>query len=242
MNNSQAGFVHHPSGSALPRDILTWQVHKPFRVWVHARQGEQGFKTVGVDFQWIGSQGGLSRLSPEEISLRLKLASLTAVDTSTDILQASSFRGIPMGQVLDIHSSIMVESKLGQETKKSQRIALVKDYVEKVFDSVWLESRLSKKAKQRPDTGELRDKTNDSLIVAYVYAKQSEGGTKRAAKRTGELLGISNDMVYMALRVARKHGWLTSQGSGNSGGSLTELGLQQFAVIKGEAILKDILK
>jgi hypothetical protein len=234
--------VHHPSGAGVPRDVLTWQEHQPFRVWVHARQGEQGFKTVGVDFQWIGNQDGFLKVSPEEISLRLKLASLIAVDSSSDILQASSFRGIPLGQVLDIHSSILVESKLGQDSKNSQRVNLVKDYAEKVFDSVWLESRLSRRAKQRPDTGELRAKTKDSLIVAFVYAKQSEGGTKRAAKRTGELLGISNEMVYMALRVARKHGWLTSQGSGNSGGSLTELGLQQFAAIKGEAILKDILK
>ena len=53
-----------------------------------------------------------------------------------------------------------------------------------------------------------------------------------------ELLGISPDLVYVALRIARKNGWLTSLGTGNSGGVLTELGLKRFKEIDGEALLK----
>ena len=241
MAKHQAGYAHSLVGKGVPADILTWQVQKPFRVWVHARQSNDGYKVVGIDFQWMGNGEWETTTSPEEVSLRLQLAALVPFQSDVDVLKASSFRGLSMGSVLDIHSSILVESKLGNEFGKSKQISIVKNYVEKSFDSSWMDAHLRGKRNPNPDTPDLTAKTNDALLIAFVYAQQSEGGTKRPAKRTGELLGIPNDIVYMALRVARRHGWLTSEGAGNSGGRLTESGRQQMLAIKGEAKLKELL-
>ena len=92
------------------------------------------------------------------------------------------------------------------------------------------------------DNHELRAKSKDSILIAKVYSEQSESGNKRPAKRTAEMLQITTSLVYVAVRTARKHGWLSSEGTGNAGGTLTKSGADEFKRIKGEVRLLEYLK
>ena len=53
------------------------------------------------------------------------------------------------------------------------------------------------------------------------------GNTKPA------LLGLDVSIVHTAVQVARRNGWLTSNGVGLSGGVLTEKGNEVFLAAKG---------
>ena len=88
----------------------------------------------------------------------------------------------------------------------------------------------------------MRAKGTDAIVIAKVYAEQSESGHKRPAKKVAELLNLETSIVYVAVRVARKNGWLTSQGSGSSGGSLTDEGQRMFVAVNGKQLLKDYLR
>ena len=233
----QAGVAYDVVGSDVPENILTWHDNLPFRIWVHARKSEIGHKPVSIDFQWIGKGKEIPMPSEEETVIRLQLAKLI-FGASKQNLQASSFRGIPMGHVLDVHASLMADYKFGDKGISEKKVNLVKDFEHKGFTEAWLEMHLAGAKKSRPDNKELRASAEDSLVISMVYSQQSASGTKRPAKRTAELLGITPDLVYVALRIARKNGWLTSFGTGNSGGVLTELGLKRFKDINGEALLK----
>ena len=79
------------------------------------------------------------------------------------------------------------------------------------------------------------------MLIAKVYSQISETGAKNAAKRCAQVLNVDSELIYVALRIARKHEWLTSQGSGKSGGQMTDKGEKEFRKSKGHERLARIL-
>ena len=66
-------------------------------------------------------------------------------------------------------------------------------------------------------------------------------GTRKLSARTADLLGLEVSVVHTAVQVARRNGWLTSNGSGVSGGVLTEVGQEMFIAAQGPMRLARIM-
>jgi hypothetical protein len=265
--SSQSGMVQTPGAVGIPVDVLTWHDFNNFRVWVHSRKIKDGHRPIGLAIESMAP--GSPKPSEEESELRLQLAAQVKGKTSDSFLQASSLRGIPLGQILEFHSALLTKSKFSSDyetlLKATMRATLtdVKPRTKsKVFDTDWqnksLVIRTNKKGQKTisienttgtdldeessTDNHELRAKSKDSILIAKVYSEQSESGNKRPAKRTAEMLQITTSLVYVAVRTARKHGWLSSEGTGNAGGTLTKSGADEFKRIKGEVRLLEYLK
>ena len=265
--SSQSGMVQTPGAVGIPVDVLTWHDFNNFRVWVHSRKIKDGHRPIGLAIESMAP--GSPKPSEEESELRLQLAAQVKGKTSDSFLQASSLRGIPLGQILEFHSALLTKSKFSSDyetlLKATMRTTLtdVKPRTKsKVFDTDWqnksLVIRTNKKGQKTisienttgtdldeessTDNHELRAKSKDSILIAKVYSEQSESGNKRPAKRTAEMLQITTSLVYVAVRTARKHGWLSSEGTGNAGGTLTKSGADEFKRIKGEVRLLEYLK
>jgi hypothetical protein len=89
----------------------------------------------------------------------------------------------------------------------------------------------------REENFELRATAQDSLLIAYVYAEQVKTGSRMAAVRAANLLGIRVHLAYVGIRTARKKGWLTSTGTnGEVSGELTKEGIAEFKRINGESL------
>ena len=265
--SSQSGMVQTPGAVGIPVDVLTWHDFNNFRVWVHSRKIKDGHRPIGLAIESMAP--GSPKPSEEESELRLQLAAQVKGKTSDSFLQASSLRGIPLGQILEFHSALLTKSKFSSDyetlLKATMRATLtdVKPRTKSnVFDTDWqnksLVIRTNKKGQKTisienttgtdldeessTDNHELRAKSKDSILIAKVYSEQSESGNKRPAKRTAEMLQITTSLVYVAVRTARKHGWLSSEGTGNAGGTLTKSGADEFKRIKGEVRLLEYLK
>lgn len=265
--SSQSGIVHAPGAVGIPVDVLTWHDFNNFRVWVHSRKFKDGHRPIGLAIESMAP--GSPKPSEEESELRLQLAAQVKGKASDSFLQASSLRGMPLGQILEFHSALLTKSKFSSDyqtlLKATMRATLtdVKPRTKsKVFDTDWqnksLVIRTNKKGQKSisienvtgnnlseeasTDNHELRATSEDSILIAKVYSEQSESGNKRPAKRTAEMLQITTSLVYVAVRTARKHGWLSSEGTGNAGGALTESGADEFKRIKGEVRLLEYLK
>ena len=84
-------------------------------------------------------------------------------------------------------------------------------------------------------------KSKDAIIIAKVYEMLQSSGTRKLSARTADLLGLEVSVVHTAVQVARRNGWLTSNGSGVSGGELTEEGEKVFAAAQGPIRLAKIM-
>ena len=264
---SQSGMVQVPGAVGVPVDVLTWHDFSNFRVWVHSRKDKDGHRPIGLSIESVAP--GSPKPSEEESELRLQLAAQAKGKTADSFLQASSLRGMPLGQILEFHSALLTKSKFSSDYETLMEMAVKATLTDvkprtksKVFDTDWqnksLVIRTNKKGQKSisieqtkaavlsDTTGtekpELRATSFDSILIAKVYSEQSESGNKRPAKRTAEMLQIPTSLVYVAVRTARKHGWLSSEGTGNAGGTLTKSGADEFKRIKGEVRLLEYLK
>jgi transposase len=58
---------------------------------------------------------------------------------------------------------------------------------------------------------------------------------------TANVLGIEVKTVYVAVRTARKKGWLSESVSGSAKGELTSDGLKEFKKIGGQALYEEYI-
>jgi hypothetical protein len=71
-------------------------------------------------------------------------------------------------------------------------------------------------------------------LIAHVYSEQVKTGSRQPALKAANLLGIQVSLVYVAVRTARKKGWLTSTGTnGSPVGVMTTAGEKEFRRIDG---------
>ncbi len=91
----------------------------------------------------------------------------------------------------------------------------------------------------RPENTELRANAKDSIFISSVYSSQVQAGSRQPALRTAKLLGIKTSLVYVAVRTARKKGWLTSTGiNGVADGVLTPEGEKEYLRVEGPKMYK----
>jgi hypothetical protein len=84
-------------------------------------------------------------------------------------------------------------------------------------------------------------KSKDAIVIAKVYEMLQSSGNRKLSARTADLLGLEVSVVHTAVQVARRNGWLTSNGSGVSGGVLTKKGEEMFIAAHGPVRLARIM-
>jgi hypothetical protein len=212
------GIAYWGGGKSPLTDVITWHTYQDKRVWVHSRQsGKSGRRTISLTLQTFGYAP--PPVSTEEKKLRLKLAMLHEYQNSEEIT-ASVIREISTGEILESHSQLLMEQLVANSRESSNKVKLVTD-----VKSIKSSSKVSKNiVRTPPNVGFLSGNLEDALLIAKVYVWQTESGTKNAARKTAEILGIESDLVYLCLRTARRKKWLSSNGVGKSGGDLTDEG------------------
>lgn len=237
-----SGVLSELTGNDFPTDFLTWHDLHPYRIWVHSRKSGGGYKPLAVELQWLGSKS--TPISDEERSTRLKLAILRTGDVVDSQLGPSTFRGIPVGSVLEAHASLVLSQKLERLKKTDRPIELVKDHESETYQTFNLFLDGSNRIEKAPDDESKREigaNQRDALVISYVYAEQCASGSKRPALLTAKLLDINPSLVYVAVRVARRKGWLTESTSGMAGGHMTNEGLKEFAKINGTSLYAEFV-
>ena len=232
MNN--LGYIYSGGDTARLGDVLTWHDQDELRIWVHSKAVKGSREIVAVEVQIIDGQS--LKPSKEEQSLRLKLCTKRSVLNGAAPLKATTFRTLQTGQLLDEHSSL-VSRIINQPLKSKNRIQIVEEVTSKSLNLghslVW-DSREEILADGK--------KSKDAIIIAKIYEMLQSSGTRKLSARTAELLGMEVSTVHTAVQVARRNGWLTSNGVGLSGGVLTEKGNEMFLAVRGPERLARIMK
>lgn len=236
-----SGVVYEQMGGELPANLLTWHDIAPYRVWVHSRLTNDGHKPLSVEIQWIGNGEEVPTISDEEFEVRLLLAKVKTGNAADTELNASTLRAISLGQILDNHAMMVTKRKLKQQSDTNTTLRLAGRFEVETFAEGAFEAHVMAFATPLSNRKILRATSSDSLLIAKIYSEQTESGTKRPAKSTANLLHIETPMVYVAVRTARKNGWLSSEGSGVSGGRLTEKGKRDFQSINGDKLISEYL-
>lgn len=229
-----AGYVFSGGSSERLSDVLTWHDHQDCRVWVHSKATEAGREIVSVEVQVVGK--GAIKPSKEEESLRLKLCTKRQIPNISESISSKTFRTLPSGQLLDEHSEIVSRLISEKSLSKNRNVQLAEDISSRTVDLA---------RTYRWDSSEeiLQEgrKSKDAIVIAKVYEMLQSSGSRKLSARTAELLGLEVSTVHTAVQVARRNGWLTSNGSGVSGGVLTEEGEQMFLSVNGPVRLKNIM-
>jgi hypothetical protein len=236
-----SGVVYEQMGGELPANLLTWHDVVPHRVWVHSRLTDDGHKPLSVEIQWLGDSKEVPAITEEEIEVRLMLAKVKVGNASNTELNASTLRAFSLGQILDNHASMVTKRKLNQQSDTRTTLRVAGRFEMETFTEEAFETQSMAFTTSSTNRIVLRATSSDSLLIAKVYSEQTESGNKRPAKSTANLLHIETAMVYVAVRTARKNGWLSSEGSGVSGGRLTESGKRDFKAINGDKLISDYL-
>jgi hypothetical protein len=143
---------------------------------------------------------------------------------------------LPSGQLLDEHSEIVSRLINEKTISKSAKVKLVEEVSSKTVDL---------KNVYRWDSSEEivqeGKKSKDAIIIAKVYEMLQSSGSRKLSARTAELLGLDVSVVHTAVQVARRNGWLTSNGSGVSGGIFTDEGERVFLAAQGPMRLARIM-
>ena len=244
VKKTNSGVVYLPAAGDVPRDVLTWHDQLPYRIWVHSRNVAGAYKQLAIEIAWLGDV--LTPTSEAEVKLRLEIAKIRVGDLSSNNINATLLRSIPVGQIMETHALMLSRQSRKIEGNKSKRVKLVKsfeietynfDLPTEVKSRSKFEESLLPMIEPRPENKELRATAKDSLLIAFVYAEQVKTGSRMAAVRAANLLGIKVSLAYVGIRTARKKGWLTSSGtSGEVSGELTKEGIAEFKKIDGESL------
>jgi hypothetical protein len=228
------GILYLGRASSALRDFLTWHDIGDKRIWLHTRKG-QGSSRLLVSFSLQQFDGQPPSVSAEEKRARLRLAATHEFQGNQE-LTATSLRTIALGELSEIHAAAIFEVISNAEKSNQKKISLASE-----FTSQLLSKSSSFRFDSINETSQLGANSKDALLIAKVYSQISDTGAKNVAKRCAQVLNVETELVYVALRIARKHEWLTSFGSGKSGGQMTEEGEKEFRKSKGHERLARIL-
>lgn len=236
-----SGVIYASQGGDIPRDMVTWHDKLPYRVWLHSRRTDEGYKQLAMEIEWMGVESK----TPEEIeiNLRLELAKVRSSDENSLGVSATALRAITVGKLLETHSAIIASQQRKAQVISKKRVSLVKNFHVETYEYALLSDvdgpRTPKKSNKdivlnRAENRELRATAEDSVLIAYVYSEQVKTGSRQPALKAANLLGIKVSLVYVAVRTARKKGWLTSTGTnGSPVGVMTKDGEKEFRRIGG---------
>ena len=203
---SNVGYVYSGADKGKGEDFLTWSDKDGYRIWIHSKASGSSREIVSVELQAIGTNS--FKPSKEELAMRLKLCVRTQLPKDNDFFKATMFRTLPTGQLLEEHAHVISRVQ-NQANTGGKKIQLVEEILRE------------------------GGKSKDAILIAKVYEMLQSSGTRKLSARTAELLGLEVSVVHTAVQVARRNGWLTSNGVGLSGGVLTEKGNEKFLAIRG---------
>lgn len=229
-----AGYVFSGGTGERLSDVLTWHDHDGNRIWIHSKSMVKGREILSIEVQVVGPKA--VKPSKEEESLRLKLCAKRQVPSGSESVNSKTFRTLPSGQLLDEHSEIVSRLINDKNNSKSKSIQLLEEVSSRTVDL---------KSIYRWDSSEEivqeGKKSKDAIVIAKVYEMLQSSGNRKLSARTADLLGLEVSVVHTAVQVARRNGWLTSNGSGVSGGVLTEKGEEMFIAAHGPVRLARIM-
>ena len=208
---------------------VTWHDIPPLRIWVGSKvlEGESGARVaVSIDFQYLGE----IRKDPIAAERKARLELLNVIQANPNHrpdLDAITIRQFPVGRILEEHSQLIGEQVFKSGSSNTLRFNLVNDV------STASSRRDHKREHNNKGREVLGNSNMDNILIAYVYARQFAAGATKLSKRTADLLGIEVGVVHVALKIARRNRWITSEGAGKSGGQLTELGELMFQQYDG---------
>ena len=224
----------------IPNNVLTWHHVDEVIVWIHSRLQERTYKTMSISVQ-VKDKRFNELVHKKEVETRFELAQLMDYETTTSAIEASIFRHLQVGGLLDIHSSLISDFNVNLTNKNRESIRLVVNELDEVFD--FKLGPVSKKSNNsKPRNVEMGATKSDCLLISYLYSDISSSGYKKPAQKTAELLGVETRTVYVAIRTARKNDWLTSSGFGVPGGHITEKGLKAFDELDGKSRLNELIR
>ena len=229
-----SGIVYSGASSNSLGDVLTWHDLVGRRVWVHTRQG-QGNSRWLISLSIEIYEQSLPKVSDAEKKLRLKLATSQEYQGKGE-LTATSFREVSISELLAVHSDNIFEVISKREKGKGSRIELSTDIRTKTSDKP-----SSFRFDSISEISNLGANSEDAILIAKIYSQMSLTGSRSIAKKTAEALGVQVQLVHMALRVARRNDWLTSNGAGKAGGVLTPAGEKAFRQLNGPERMKALL-
>ena len=229
-----AGYVFSGGTGERLSDVLTWHDHDGNRIWIHSKSMVKGREILSIEVQVVGPKA--VKPSKEEESLRLKLCAKRQVPSGSETVNSKTFRTLPSGQLLDEHSEIVSRLINDKNNSKSKSVQLLEEVSSRTVDL---------KSIYRWDSSEEivqeGKKSKDAIVIAKVYEMLQSSGNRKLSARTADLLGLEVSVVHTAVQVARRNGWLTSNGSGVSGGVLTEEGEEMFITAHGPVRLARIM-
>jgi hypothetical protein len=230
----------------LPSCLISWHdIDLPetgkFRVWLvsraqsHTSESEIAFSFSSLELQNMTS--GFAKVSQEEKKARLKLA-LLANEKKTSPFKSTLFRELPSAQIYSQHLFCIRQALDALADRDSRAVRLVAS--DEIFTKVF--SNPSKSKFEVAFDKVLQSTQADAVIVAKIYSDLSALGARQIVKQISEEFNVNSATIYAALRVARANGYLTSNGSGKSGGRITSLGLERFKESGGEKRIREIRK
>lgn len=233
-----AGYVFSGGTGERLSDVLTWHDHEGNRIWIHSKAMDKGREILSIEVQVVGT--GALKPSKEEESLRLKLCTKRQLPTASESVNSKTFRTLPSGQLLDEHSEIVSrlinDKNNSKNNSKNKNVHLLEEVSSRTIDLrrryIWDSSE---------EIVQEGKKSKDAIIIAKVYEMLQSSGTRKLSARTADLLGLDVSVVHTAVQVSRRNGWLTSNGSGVSGGVLTEEGEKMFVAAQGPVRLTRIM-
>lgn len=245
------------TSKGYPAHVLSWhEMSVPklgnVRVWIHSKgesaksdftygkdnRGRVTFSFGSIDIQIQGEN--FSPVTENEKQLRLELARCAPANTSGSV-KSSNFRFIPVGQLEVDHMQCIKACYDKNKFAIPAGIRIVKS--DKTPTLVFKDGVIQKEGSnsQFEKSITFRSTQNFAIAIAKMYSDLSQIGTQKVIKQISVDTGLSSENIYTSLRVARGQGWLTSNGVGKAGGSLSQSGLEAFKKLEGEKTLKSIL-
>jgi hypothetical protein len=246
------------NSKGYPANVLSWhEMSVPklgnIRVWIHSK-GESAksdftygkdnrarvtFTFGSIEIQIQGET--FSEVTENEKQLRLELAKCAPANTSGSV-KSSNFRFIPVGQLEVDHMQCIKACYDKNKFEIPSGIRLVKS--DKTPTLVFKGGVI-----QKDGSGSLFEKNVNrfratqefAIAIAKIYSDLSQIGTQKIIKQISVDTGLSSEKIYTSLRVARGQGWLTSNGVGKAGGTLSSEGVEAYKKLNGEKTIKGLL-
>lgn len=213
--------------------ILSWQnivipTNRYYRIWIGAKQIDgvvEGFRDLTIQ----SFKKGFWNIADDEVRARLQLLRVNEVDEEEAqepevTLTSDLFRNLRIGEILETHAHA-ISSALTEDSNKGEgnKIRLYKPSIVRYSYLKFPKAVLPSSVK-----AEIKYDANNAILLAKLYCWLAETGETKLAKRTASIVGIDVAIVHSAVKMARKHGWMSKAQQGKAGGVLTEDGERRF--------------
>lgn len=217
-----------------------------YRVWVHAVgtgllhelvnrsesrvDARMQFTIAGIEVQVQNDK--FLPISNDEKHARLQVASLRHY-APTQGFRAALFRELPYSKIENEHLKCMraLRMRIEDEYRKPLRLTTADSVTTITFKDGKSGSPFEKAFRNHL---EIASTKADSIAIAKIYSELSKTGGSNIVKQICVDLDVESTTIYSALRVARSQGWLTANGKGRAGGSLTKTGERAFKELGGD--------